>query len=46
MNNSSTNLLNKRDEKIIIEKRRRHQTYVILDYLIYNNLYFFENSWA
>jgi hypothetical protein len=40
MNNSSTNLLNKRDEKIIIEKRRRHQTYVTLDYLISAVSYF------
>ena len=34
MNNSFTNSIDKRDTKIIIEKRRRHQAYIALDYLI------------
>ena len=40
MNNSFTNSIDKRDTKIIIEKRRRHQAYIALDYLISAVTYF------
>ena len=40
MNNSLTTLIDKKDEKIVIEKRRRHQAYMALDYLISATSYF------